>query len=102
MHRFALAPGLVCLLLLAAPVPASTSTETVETPAGTFYLFYNDELTVRDRAVCVPSCTAVPFPDRTPYAHVYQETNGCPGLQRVAGTCAGTGVAVDADDRLVP
>lgn len=103
-----LAAGLAAVTLPAAP--ASADTETVETPAGTFYVEEDHEAhgpTMGDEQICFGTiCTVVfPFPDDPGGAHVrgavWQEANGCEGLQRETGDCDGDGDLEDPDERLV-
>lgn len=113
-RRRLLPVGLV-LALVAMSGSAAAATQTVDTPAGTFYVVedherdgpnphvhFSDILCISDTGF--EFCVQAPFP----HAHtgagvelgVFEETNGCDGLQTEAGDCDGDGDTEDPDSRI--
>ncbi len=98
--------ALLFALFVLAPI-VSAETYAVDTPEGTFYLTDGvDRHTSRfciwgDVVICMPG-PGVPQVDRVApgEAGVWQETNGCPGLQTSTGYCRSTGENVEADTRM--
>jgi hypothetical protein len=102
------ATSLIAVVVVVGLAPASAAaTETVETPAGTYHVHH--ETTVNDRSynerVCVPlgPCFAFsyPFVDPSLAVFVYEETNGCEGLQTQSSDCDDDGDEESADRELV-
>ncbi len=85
---------LICMVVVPAPVAAET--QELETPAGTFYLVADgtlEEPSFSDDPwlICITLTFCIVMPTQEPdpghqriQAGLWQETNGCPGLQMEA------------------
>ncbi len=89
------------MLSLALTPVVQADSETVETPAGTYYVVHSSDVGVRDRGICIGGCIFFPVPYANAAIRLYEESNGCQGLQQGAIVCPQTGQPVAADTRLV-
>lgn len=103
---------MLAAVVLAVTLPAgavSAETETVETPVGTYHVETDQGVSapvVELHRICINrTCTAFPAPHVHDIggghvaANVWEETNGCPGLQRESGDRDEGGIGEPADEQ---
>lgn len=104
--------GAAVLAVLTATAPAAIAeTETVESPQGTYYVVYHADPGVgfsQEDGPCIPNSHMCLAPHPEPYVgtpgadvEMWEETNGCDGLQREASDCNDDGQTEDPDRNVV-